>query len=201
MNIFNRILAVILFLAFIAAAAVSIMILANYGPTIPSSIFSQQVAYLQGLSGWYRVAAYAAAGALIVLMAYLIFLEFTAGRPEKTLLLSSNDQGTIFVNKNTVEKFAEKVGRQESAQVKDMHCHVKQKRQGILIDCLPTLRLGTNMKSVNPRIQTRVKETVQDLLGLPVLNVKVRARYEPGGRRATQQELIVTRRSGNGSTK
>jgi hypothetical protein len=200
MKIFNRILAVILFLAFIGAGVVSIMALAGYVLTIPGSIFSQQLAYLQSLSGSDQVVAFAAASGFTVFAAFLIWLEFTAGFPEKTLRLSSNDQGTIYVDRNTVETFAEKVGRQESVQVRNIHCHVKQKRKGILIDCVPTLKLGTNMNSVNPRIQTRIKETVQDLLGLPVLNVKVRARYESGGR-AMQQELVVTRRTGNGYTK
>jgi hypothetical protein len=201
MNVFNRVVAIILFLAFIAAAAVSIITLAGYILTIPGSILNQQVAFLRSLSGWERAAAIAAAVAFIAFIAYLIWLEFTVGHPEKTLLLNSNDQGTIYVNRNTVEKFAEKIGRQESAQVTEIHCHVKQKRKGILIDCVPTLRLGTNMNSVNPRIQSRVKETVQNLLGLPVIDVKIRARYEPGGRRAIQQELIATGRGGNGSTK
>jgi uncharacterized alkaline shock family protein YloU len=200
MNIFNRVLAVILFLALIAATVVSIITLAGYTLTLPGSIFSQQLDFLRSLSGWERVAAIAAAVAVIAFIVYLIWLEFTAGRPEKTLLLSSNEQGIIYVNKNTVEKFAEKMGRQESAQVTDVHCHIKQKSKGILIDCSPTLRLGTNMNSVNPRIQNRVKESVQDLLGLPVLNVKVRARYESRGR-AIQQELIANGRSGNGDIK
>ncbi len=201
MNIFNRLVAVILFLAFIAAAVVSIMILAGYKLAIPGSAFSQQVAFLQSLAGWERAAAIAAAVAFIAFIAYLIWLEFTAGYPEKTLLVSSNEQGAIYVNKNTVETFAAKVGLQESAQVKDMRCRVKQKRDGILIDCNPTLRLGTNMNSVNPRIQTKVKEAVQDLLGLPVLNVKLRSRYEHAGRGAIQQELIVTRSNGDGGSK
>jgi uncharacterized alkaline shock family protein YloU len=201
MNIFNRIVVVVLFFAFIAAAVISIMILVGYKLTIPGSIFSQQVTFLQSLSGLTRVAAIAVAVAFILFIAYLIWLEFTVGRPEKTLLVSSNDQGVILVNKDTVEKFAEKVSRQESTSVKDVRCHVKQKREGILIDCLPTLRLGTNMNSVSPRIQTRVKEAVQNLLGLPVLDVRVRARYEPGGRRPEQQELIAAGRGGDGSTK
>jgi hypothetical protein len=200
MNIFNRVVVVILFLAVIAAAVVSIITLAGYVLTIPGSIFSQQVAFLRSLSGWERAAAIAAAVALIAFIAYLIWLEFILGRPEKTLLLSSNDQGTIYVNRNTVETYAAKVGRQEAAQVKDIHCRVKQKSKGILIDCFPTLTLGSNMNSVNPRIQTRVREAVQNLLGLPVLNVKMRARYE-SGRRATQQELITTGRTGNGDNK
>lgn len=200
MNSFNRILVVILFLALIAAAVVSIMILAGYAPTILGSTFSQQVAFLQSLAGLAKAAAIAAAVAVIAFLAYLIWLEFNLGFPEKTLRLSSNEQGTIYVSRNTVETFAEKVGKQESAQVKDIRCQVKQKRKGILIDCNPTLRLGTNMNSVNPRIQTRVKEAVQNLLGLPVIDVRVRARYEPG-RSARQQELVAIRSNGNGSTK
>jgi uncharacterized alkaline shock family protein YloU len=200
MNIFNRVVVVILFLALIAASVVSIITLAGYVLTIPGSIFSQQVAFLQSLSGVERVAAIAAAVALIAFMTYLIWLEFILGRPEKTLLLSSNNQGTIYVNRNTVETYAAKVGRQEVTQVKDIHCHVKQKREGIMIDCFPTLTPGSNMNSVNPRIQNRVRETVQNLLGLPVLNVKVRAKYE-SGKRATQQELIANGRNGNGDIK
>jgi len=201
MNILNRILAVILFLAFIAAAVVSIIFLLGYTIPLPEATFSQPVTYLQNLSGWYVVAAVAAAVAFIIFVLYLIGLEFTAGRPERTLLLSSNDQGTIVVNKESVESFAEKVSRQESAQVRDVNCRVRQKREGLLIVCFPTLRPGTNMGSVNPRIQTRVKEAIQNLLGLPVLDVKIHARYEPGVRNVTQQELVATGRSGNGSSK
>jgi uncharacterized alkaline shock family protein YloU len=200
MNTFNRVLVVVLFLDFIAAAVISIMAMAGYVLALPGSIFSQQLSFLQGLSGWDRVIAIASASVFIVFIAYLIWLELTVGFPEKALLLSSNEKGDIYINRDTVETFAEKVGRQESAQVRAISCYVTQKRKGIVIDCNPTIRLGTSLNSITPRIQARVKQSVQDLLGLNVLNVRVRARYERGGR-PMQQELILTRRNGDGSTK
>jgi hypothetical protein len=200
MNIFNRVLVVILFLAFIAAAVISIMALSGYVLTLPGEIFSRQLAFLDGLSGWETVGAIAAAVAFIVLVAYLIWLELTVGFPDKTLLLSSTDKGNIWVNRETVETFAEKVSRKESAQIRDVYCYVKQKRNGIVIDCNPTLRLGTSVQSITPRIQARVKEAVQNLLGLNVVDVRVHAKYERGGR-PMQQELALTRRNGDDSIK
>lgn len=200
MNIFNRIVAVLLFLVFIAAAVVSLMALFGFVLNIPGGLFQQQLAFLQNLSGWERIAAIAAAIAFIALIIGLIRLEFTRrGQPEKSIVLNSNEQGDITVNRESVESIAERTARQESAQVKDVRCRVRERRKGVIVDCAPVLRLGTNMKSLNPRIQTRVKEAIEQLLGLPVLDVKVRAKYEPGSRRPTQQELVTGRSGGDGT--
>lgn len=201
MRILNWILAVALILALMGAAVISLMAMFGYVIAIPGGIFAEQLDFLSGLTGWQQVAAIAAGIAFFFLMFLLLSLEFRRNMGEESLLVGSNEQGDIAVKRDSVERFAEKVVRQESAQVRDVRCSVGKRRDGVVVHSDLVLRSGANMKELNARIQSKIKTSIEQLLGLPVVDVKVRARYEPGARRPAQQEVVVGSVSGNGSNK
>ena len=126
--------------------------------------------------------------AVVVAIATLVVL-FIEVRPiirrRGTLEISLTPQGILTVDANSVQLLAERTGI-SNRNVSSLRCRLRVRRRrsvagpaSISIACYPRLVLGSNVQEVGDDLQTRIKEVVQDLTGLAVLQVNVvRVRFD-----------------------
>ena len=108
-------------------------------------------------------------------------------RRRQTLQISSTVEGALTIDASSVRLLAEKTGI-SNRNISSLRCRLGVRRRratggpaSIVISCYPRVILGSNVQEVRDDLQTRVKEAVQQLTGLTVLQVDVvRVRYDRG---------------------
>ena len=189
MNILNRILAVVVLLALIAILVGALAAMFGYGFGFLGDYLQQERDYLADLSGWQLVVGAVVAVALILILLALIVFEFSPiRREEHSLMLSNGENGTVSITRESVEQLAETVAFQVP-QVRGVRCSVRQIEEGFKIKCEPLLLNGTNIHIIVPELQRLIKEQVSEAMGIPVTDVRVRARYEAPEKQPAEQVL------------
>lgn len=189
MNALNRVLAVVFLLVMIALLIGALAAMFGYDYGFMGNYLQEIRNYLNELSGWQVVAGAAATIILILIFLGIIVLEIPRENPEDSaFLLSSDDSGTVTINRESLEKFAESVGL-EFAQVLDIHCRIGKGEDGFKVRCEPLLLSGTNVKDQAPQLQERVRNAVESSTGVPVSNVVIRAKYESPDKQAAEQVI------------
>ena len=128
---------------------------------------------------------------LSVAVAMLAVLAFEFGpivRRQPILQISSTAEGVLTIEAKSVRFLAERTGI-TNRNITSLHCRLGVRRRpagggpaSIIIACYPRVILGGDLREVRDDLQTRIKETVQQLTGLTVLQVHVhRVRYDRGG--------------------
>lgn len=188
MNTFNRLLAVLVFLVLIAVLIGAIAAMFGYSYAFFNGYLGQEIEYLNSLEGWQLVVGVIVAILLILIFVFLIFLEIPRPVEEKQLLLDSGDSGGITMSRESLERYAETVGLQNS-QVRDIKCQVRQTEEGLRIKSWPVLLTGTNIDNLAPEIQQNISQGVTEVTGIPVTSVEVKARYESPEKHPAEQVL------------
>ncbi len=190
MNALNRVLAVVFLLVMVALLIGALAAMFGYEYGFMGNYLQEIRNYLNNLSGWQVVAGAAAAIILILVFLGIIVLEIPRGTPEDSaFLLSSDDGGVVTINRDSLEKYTESVGR-EVAQVRDIHCRIGQGEDGFRVRCEPLLSSGTNVKDQVPELQERVRRAVESTTGVNVANVTIRAKYESPDKRAAEHVTL-----------
>ena len=123
-----------------------------------------------------------------VLMLGLLFLQARPlFRRRRVLLISNSPEGGATIEADSVRLLAERTGI-VNRQVNSLRCKVRPRRPGrrgvgpssISIACYPRLVLGSNTEEIIDDLQTRIKESVEQLTGLNVLRVDVYSRFDRG---------------------
>lgn len=188
MNIFNRLLSVLVFLVLIAILIGAIAAMSGYSYGIFNGYLNQEIEYLNSLEGWQPVVGIIVAVLLILIFAFFIFLEIPRPVEEKHLLLDTGESGVITMSRDSLERHAEAVGLQNS-HVRDIRCQVRQNEEGLWIRCWPVLLTGTNINNLAPEIQQNVSQGVTEVTGIPVKSVELKARYEAPEKHPAEQVL------------
>ena len=146
-------------------------------------------AELQGLADFTGGAQAVTIGvsiAVAVVMLGLFLLEIRhLRRREVQLPISATAEGFLTIEASSVRLLAERTGI-INRNVSSLRCRLGIRRRpptgdaaSIVIECYPRLLLGSDVQEVRDDLQTRIKNTVQRLTGLVVLQVNVvRVRYE-----------------------
>ena len=150
------------------------------------SWFQPQLESLAGYSGSDLVITIIVAAIVALAMLGVILLEVKPARSGSTLLISSTKEGGLTIEEDSVRHLAERTGS-SNRQIESLRCRLRVRGRrsaipaSIIIVCYPRVILGSNVQEIRDDLQTRVKEAVENLTGLTVLQVNVaRVRYERG---------------------
>jgi uncharacterized alkaline shock family protein YloU len=189
MNILNRVLAVIVLLALTAILVGAVAAIFGYEFGFLGGYLQQERNFLADLTGWQMVVGVVVAVVLILIILALIVFEFSLSkREEHTMMLSTEENGTVSITRESVEQLAETVALQVP-QVRGARCFVRQTEEGFKIRCESLLLNGTNIHTKVPELQRLIKEQVSEAMGIPVMDVVVRARYEAPEKQPAEQVL------------
>jgi hypothetical protein len=181
MDSFNRTMMIILSIAIVAAGVIVLLVI--FGADSVLSMFPQgwmhdYVSRLTDLSGTPRTLAIGytivavAAGLLL-----LLFELATMRRPERTLRVASDERGSMAIDERSVKQLVDAVSR-EVHGVRDTRSDIKERSGALRITVWPIVALGINVPNATNEIQGRVKEAVETLIGVPVSDVVVKAKYQ-----------------------
>lgn len=179
MSILNRIMAVIVALAILAGAIYIILVTVGVVgvETMVTDWFDSPLQRAADSSGGTQGAVVALCVVVALLMLVLLYFELKPPRRESTLLVSSSEEGTVRVNRDSIELLADKTAA-AARGVRNARCRVAEKQLGLAIRCQASLALGSSIPDVTSEIQGAVKENVEQFSGLTVDQVNVKAKYE-----------------------
>ncbi len=182
MNAFNGLLVTLGALASIAVGVLILLVITETlsAQAVPIPVLQQQLAGLvEDTSGaWWRDAGIAAAfivvGLLVLLMeARTITRTAAAGM----VLVSSDANGTVRLSVESIAQLAQRTAR-SNREIRSVRCRVQVASSGLTINCIAGLRMGSDVPAVTSDIQHDIREVVERLTGLNVIDVPVRARYQ-----------------------
>jgi len=178
-SILNRIIAVIVALVILAGAVYIILVTvgAVSVDTMVTDWFDSPLQRAADSSGGTQGAIVALCVVVALLMIVLLYLELRPPRREGTFLVSSSEEGSVRVNRDSIELLADKTAA-GARGVRDARCRVAEKQLGLAIRCEASLALGSSIPDVTSEIQGTVKEAVEQFSGLAVEQVNVKAKYE-----------------------
>ena len=108
-------------------------------------------------------------------------------RRHGSLQISSTAEGLTSVEVSSVRLLAERTGAVNRSVI-SISCRIGVRRRpagsgpaSILIACYPRVVLGSDLQEIRDDLQTRIKQTVEKLIGLTVLQVHVvRIKFDKG---------------------
>ncbi len=182
MNALNRVIVVVAALAVLASAVITVLVATEVSePDIVfSGWFESQLEEVADSDGG-DVAGITAAGiAIALIMIILLFFELIYKRKPVLFLLSSTDHGIATIDRSSICDLAESTAL-TFHNVRDVTCKVGKRGPDLMmISCTFSLALGTNMPEATAELQSKIKESVEELTGLTVLQINVKSKYESG---------------------
>ena len=182
MNALNRVIIVAAALVVLAGAIITVLVATETSePDIVfSGWFESQLEEVADSDGGDVAAIITASITIALVMIILLFLELAYKRRPILFLLSSTDHGIATIDRNSICDLAESTAL-TSHNVRDVMCKVgKQGPDLMMVSCKVSLALGTNMPEVTAELQSKIKESIEELTGLTVLQVNVKSKYESG---------------------
>ena len=183
MNLMNRLLAILASALLLLVGVVLLLVAAD--AVEPSQIaggpFAPQLQRVDASSGDHLVANYGIALGLIAAGVVLLAFEsrsLLAG--PSMVLISGGPEGVIRVSIDSITELAERTSRGHRS-VNSVRCYVRATSSGLRIRCQAKLNMGSDVPAVSVELQNSTKEVVERLIGLPVVDVAVRAKYAGDG--------------------
>ncbi len=185
---FNRIAVILVALAVLGAAVVTILITAGtLGlENLPDGWFEPQIRWLAEASGGMKAIVVTAAVLVALAMFSIIVAELVSSRRELRFLVSSQKEGATTVTRDSVRSLVEHVGGEISG-IDGVECRVGEKDNGLMIACTARVAMGASLPEVSNQLRSDIKRMAEQLTGLPVNSVDVDLRYP----RAKAQHLAV----------
>ena len=193
MDLWNRLIVSLVALFLLAGAIVTLLVATNaVAPDFLPGGAEDQAWFYSELRGVDRFGGTGQAVTIVVdvvvgvVMLALLFLELISLRSKPALLaISSASRGALNIEESSVRLLAERVGI-SNRNITSLRCRLRKGRRppvggpaSITISCYPRMVLGSNVPDMRDDLQTRIKDAVQQLTGLNVLQVNVmRVRYD-----------------------
>ena len=98
------------------------------------------------------------------------------GRGGRTVLLSDDERGYVRISVQSIRELTERTSYGVRSVV-DASCSVKVTPGGLRMGCDLTLRMATELPEATANVQVAIREVVERLTGLKVIDVSVTARY------------------------
>ena len=181
MNTFNGfVVGLVGLLAIVAGVFILLVVTETISVSdVPWDAFDQQLTVMAsetGASWWADVGI--AIGLIVggVVLLALEFLRLTRVATPGMVLLSSDAEGAVRVSLESIRELAEQTGR-GNRDVRRIRCVIRVTAGGLRIRCAVGLRMAADVPGASAEIQKDVREVIERLVGLPVLEVPVRARY------------------------
>jgi hypothetical protein len=181
-NIFNRLLIILLaILVLVAAVAVLLTTLGiiQPGTLAPESWFADRLVPFTQLDPTNRTWAIVVSVALVVLALLLLILELRQGqRAEPHLILKDDGSGRVTVALTSVRELVERDARQV-AGVERCRARVEQSPKGLSITCRISADTASSVPDLSRELQERLKAAVEHYVGLTVTQVALDVQVPP----------------------
>lgn len=175
-SLINRLLIVLI--AFVVLVGAIITLLVAGGVSGPEQFGWLQVP-LETVTGGASAFGIMAIGG-VVAAAMLCVLVFELRPPRAaSFLVSTGENGITTIDKDSIILLAEKVGA-SFHNIRSIRCHVWEDAGHIDFYCRVVLVMGSDVVEAGKELQSKIKQTVEQLTGLCVVTVDVRAKYETG---------------------
>ena len=92
-------------------------------------------------------------------------------------LISSNEQGVSTIDRDSIRDLMENTAL-SFRPVRSARCKVNRTDEGLVASCRALLTPGTNMSQITSDVQRKVKDTVEELTGLTLLQFDMKSKYE-----------------------
>jgi len=183
-SLFNRAVVIVVAAAILAAATIVVLIAtgALTGAFLPSDWFdvvAQRIADATGGTGAAIIAISVIAG--LAMLALLLY-ELRGRRRRVFLLISSTDDGSATVDRESVRVLAEKTAAAVGS-VREAECSVDERSGGLSISCWVSVAMGSDIPDISSELQGKIRDAISRFTGLPVADINVRASYEPSDAR------------------
>ncbi|MCM8749672.1 alkaline shock response membrane anchor protein AmaP [Thermomicrobiaceae bacterium CFH 74404] len=182
MNVFNRLLALVVsaLLVIVAGAVLLVMLgLAEPASLSPAPWFTDRLEDFAALTGSDRAWTITVAAVLLVVGLSLFVLELLPGRREPPRLTVRQDgMGRVTVDRRAVQDLVS----WEAAQVegvREVRSHLIEGRDGLRVHCQVSVDPETSVPELTDTLQQRVKTAVERHLGRAVAAVQVDAQVAP----------------------
>jgi uncharacterized alkaline shock family protein YloU len=185
---FNRITVILLALAVLGAAVVTILITTGTLGlnNLPDGWFEPQIRWLAEASGGMKAIVVTAAVLVALAVFSIMVAEMVSSRRQLRFLVSSQQEGTTTITRESVRSLAEHVGEGISG-IDGVECRVGEKDNGLMIACTAQVAMGASLPELSNQLRADIKRMAEELTGLPVNSVDVDLRYP----RAKAQHLAV----------
>jgi hypothetical protein len=185
MNTFNRIVVIVLDLVLLAGAI--IMLLITFGVVIAQQVLpggTAETVVGQWLASFATMPPSATlittlgTALVIVLGLILLFYELRPAPQDTTIRIRDDGLGRVTVRRESVRDLI----LHTTAQLPDVlqvDPRIAIGQQGLTIACRTALTPDAHIPHVSADLQARIKQTVEQHLGMKVANVSVQAQLEP----------------------
>ena len=177
MTAFNRIVVMVVALVLLAGSIITLLVATE--ATSPDSYgwFDFILQKAADTSGGELAAVIAVAVVIALIAMAVLLIEIALPRQPAPLLISSSDEGITTINQDSVCILAEKTAAAVQ-NVRDVSCSISEKAGGLVISCQARVSLASNVPELCAELQSKIKEAVEMLTGLPVAQVDVKTKYE-----------------------
>jgi hypothetical protein len=181
MNLFNRVVVILLDLAVIAASGFTVAAAAF--PSVGISLARRSTFAAWGVSllpprPLERAGVIAAAIAVAAFGIVLLVLELRARRAEEELVLRTDAGGDVAVRMESVRKLAEYVAGQ-LPNVREVQSRVVPTAKGLRVRCRVAIDPAASVPDLARELQAKVSAAVEQHLGRPVEQISVSAQITP----------------------
>ena len=179
MGIFNRVAVLIISLAILAGAVITLLVATELSTPdiIGSGWLESQLQRAADATGGSAAAIIAVCVIVALGMIALLVFELSPYRKPVPLLISSSEKGIATIDKESVCVLAEAIAA-SSQYVRYVECSVKERTGGLLVTCRASVALGCNVPELSAELQSNIKQSVEQMTGLPVVQVDVKTKYE-----------------------
>ncbi len=182
MNAFNGLLVALGALASVVVGVLMLLVITDaLAPqAVPISPLRQQLTLITQDTGgaWWRdvgIAVGFIAVGLVLLALEMRMLTRTAA--PGMVLVSSEPNGAVRMSIDSIVQLAQRTAR-ANREVRNVRCSVRVTPAGLVIQCSVGLRMGADVPEVTADIQHDIREVVERLTSLTVIDVPIRARYQ-----------------------
>lgn len=179
MDALNRLLASILGLLLGAAGVMGILATAGVfdAQGFVDGVLAEAITRMSDSSDTTMVLLYAISSLLLLLGLVILALEIAQMIVTRDMVTIADDRsGTTQVAVDSIERLCEKVAL-SNRDVTSCDCAVSTPPEGLTINCKTQLKLGADVPAVTSNLQASIRDAVETLLGLPVANIYIDARY------------------------
>lgn len=182
MNVFNRLLAILLALLLLLGGLLSAVVrLGLLAPTHPALAWltsSPLGGWLTQLNQMPLAPTVAIALVVAVLGLLLVWAELRPAPREHRFVLRSDGLGRVTIRRASVHSLIAHLAA-TTPDILQVRPSVEAGAQGLRVHCITALRPDANLAEVVPRFQAQVKEAIERGLGLKVASVVVDTQFEP----------------------
>ncbi|MBN1855437.1 MAG: alkaline shock response membrane anchor protein AmaP [Dehalococcoidia bacterium] len=174
---FNRVVVILIALLVLSVAIVTIGVATMvWTPDVMLGWFQPQLQMAATADTGTKAALLSLSVIAAVGMLALLIAEVTPLQNNAIHVLSRTEKGTATIEDESLCLLAEKTGESVHG-VTHVRCFIQDQQEGLLIKTRATVSLGSNLLEINPEMKSKIRESIQQLTGLPVARIDIKFKF------------------------